>query len=345
MTLAQPLWLLALMALPLLFLLRKQGHIGFSDLRLTAGTGDSRAVKLAVKLSPLLMVATLVFTIVALAQPQMPGDPLPRTIPGRDIVMAVDISASMGFPFKGELAAHETPPELDFKVPLNERRQSSKGLQLTKPDPTKLRRIDAAKDAILRFIENRWRNKTGDRIGLILFDNRPRYAWPITDDLRMLYRKAQFLGNNLGSGTNFGNQPPGPIDLAIEHFRENGQAKSKVFILVSDGEDTIDAKTQERLAELITRYGVRFYMVGVGETLARTDADILRLAESVGGRVFRVEDAQSMQNCFDVIDSLEKSEVTVAQLETRQDVFHIFAWAALASFLLFLFSRFIVPTR
>ncbi len=345
MTLAQPLWLLALLALPLLFLARKQGYIGFSDLRLTAGTGDSRAVKIAAKLSPLFMVASLVLTVVALAQPQMPGDPLPRTIAGRDIVLAVDISYSMSYPFKGELIAHETPPELDFKVPLNERRQSSKGLQLTQPEPGKLKRIDAAQDAIMRFIENRWRNKTGDRIGLIVFDNRPRYAWPITDDLRMLYRKAQFLRNNLGMGTNFGNKPPGPIDLAIEHFRENGQAKSKVLILVSDGEDQIDPATQDRLIKLLTENHVRFYMVGVGETLARNDVDILRLADYVGGRVFRVEDAKSMQDCFDTIDRLEKSEVTVAQMETHEDVFYIFAWAALASLLAFLLSRFIVPTR
>lgn len=345
MTFAQPLWFAALLILPLFFVLKRRGYIGFSDAKLMVD-GNTRLGRLLSLTTPVLVASTVALIVVALARPQIAGDPVPRTIPGRDIVLAVDISFSMSFPFKGQLAPYEAPPELAFQVPFNERRHEHLGLKYDQPkDKTQLQRIHAAQNAMLRFVENRWRNKTGDRIGLIVFDVKPRYAWPVTDDLRMLYRKMQFLQNNLGTGTNFGTRPPGPIDLAIEHFVESGQAKSKVLILVTDGEEDIDGMTQQRLMALLREHQIRFYMVGIGETLARKDVGIVRLSEAVGGRIFRVEDAQSLQDCFATIDRLEKSEVTVSQLETRDDVFFYFAWAALASLGLLLVSTLVVPTR
>lgn len=345
MTFAQPFWFAALLIVPLFFMLKTRGYLGFSDKRLLVEK-RSRLVQLLGYATPLLAVSTVVLMTVALARPQIPGDPTPRKIPGRDIVLAVDISFSMSFPFKGKLQPYETPPELAFAVPFAERRHEHKGLQYDQPkDPNQLQRVHAAQDALLRFIENRWRGKTGDRMGMIVFDVAPRYAFPITDDLRMLYRKVQFLQNNLGTGTNFGTRPPGPIDLAVEHFKESGEAKSKVLILVTDGEEDIDAGTQNRLSRLVRENGIRLYVVGIGETLARKEVGIVKFSNSVGARIFRVEDAQSLQDCFNTIDRLEKSEVTIAQLETRDDMFFFFAWAALASLGLLLFAEVIIPKR
>ena len=331
------------MLLPLLFLMKKKGYLGFSDNRLLGG--HSPFLRFLSKLPLFLAGLSMALLIVALAKPQVPGPPVHKTIPGRDIVFTVDISFSMTFPFKGTIAPHDTPPELAFKTPFNERRHELKGLQLTPPTDGKLERIHPLQNALLRFIENRWAEKTGDRIGLIVFDVKPRYGWPLTDDLRQLYRKAQFIQNNLGTGTNFGKNPPGPLDLAVEHFKESGQAKSKVIIMVTDGEDEIDAKTQQRLVKLLKDNNIRFYLVGVGETLAKQDVDILKVAGAVGGKVFRVENADSMAECFATIDKMEKSEVTVSQLETRNDVFFYFVWAALASFGLFLLAEIFILTR
>lgn len=342
MTFAQPLWFGALMLLPLLFLLKKKGYLGFSDNRLLGG--QSRTLRLWTKLPLFLASLALTLLVVALARPQVAGEPVHKTTPGRDIIMAVDISYSMTFPFKGKLQLHETPPELAFKTPYLERRHEEKGLKFVAPKDG-LQRIHPLQDALLRFIENRWVQKTGDRMGLILFDVRPRYGWPLTDDLRQLYRKAQFIQNNLGTGTNFGNSPPGPIDLAIEHFKESGQAKSKVLILVTDGEDDIDPETKYRLVRLLSENDIRLYLVGVGETLATKNVDILKVADAVGGKVFRVEDAGAMADCFATIDRMEKSEVTVSQMETRNDVFFYFVWAALVAFGLFLLAEVFILTR
>jgi Ca-activated chloride channel family protein len=343
MTFAQPLWFLALLALPLLFILRKRGYLGYSDHRLVTEAG--RALRLLGRAPLFFAAASVILIVVALARPQIPGDPIPRTIPGRDIVLAVDISYSMSCPWKGELAQHETPPELVFKVPFNERRREHRGLKFVQPPADQLQRIHATQNALLRFIENRWRGQTGDRIGLIVFDIAPRYAWPITDDLRMLYRKAQFIQTNLGTATNFGRIPPGPIDLAVQHLNESGQASSRVLILVTDGEDEIDPETEQRLIQILRKNNIRLYLVGIGETLARKDVGIIRLADKFGGHIFRVEDTASLDRCFETIDRLEKSAVTVSQLETRDDVFFYFAWAAVGFLGLFLLSEVFVLTR
>lgn len=343
MTFAQPLWFAAILLLPLLFVLKKRGYLGYSDHRLL--TAQSSRFLRIVAHAPLAFVAIAVtLLVVALARPQIPGDPVHKQIPGRDIILAVDISYSMTFPWKGKLAPQEAPSELAFSEQFNERRREHKGLQFVPPKDG-LQRIHPTQIALLNFIENRWKKQTGDRIGLILFDVHPRYGWPITDDLRMLYRKAQFIQNNLGTGTNFGRNPPGPIDLAAEHFRESGQAKSRVLILVTDGEDDIDPDTERRLISVLKENNIKLYLVGIGETLARQDVGIIKLANRFGGHIFRVENTESLNDCFATIDRLEKSAVTISEQETRDDVFFIFAWAALGFLGLFLLSEVFILTR
>ncbi len=343
MTFAEPLLFGLLLLLPALLFLKKRGYLGYSDHRLLKAS-FSPFLWLVGKLPIALATIGLVALVAALARPQIPGDPIHQRIPGRDIILAVDISYSMTFPWKGELAPSETPSDLAFKTDFNERRREHKGLKFVVPKEG-LQRIHPTQVALLNFIENRWRNKTGDRIGLIYFDTHPRYGWPITDDLRMLYRKAQFIQNNIGTGTNFGRNPPGPFDLAAEHFKESGQAKSRVLILVTDGEDDIDPDTERRLIQILQDNKIRLYLVGIGETLAQKEVGIVKLANKFGGHIFRVEDTESLNRCFATIDQLEKSEVTISQQETRDDVFFYFAWAALAALGLFLVSEIFILTR
>ena len=135
------------------------------------------------------------------------------------------------------------------------------------------------------------------------------------------------------------------IDLAVKHFEEYGEADSRVIIMVTDGEDNIEYQTQSRLRQMLREHGIRFYLVGIGENLANKDVDIIKFANSVGGHVFRVEDTQWLNQVFQTIDELEKSEVTISELETRDDVFFYFAWLALASLGLFFLSNAVIIRR
>lgn len=342
MTFQEPLWFALVLVIPVLFFLRRKGYLGFSSNKLL-GPNPSW-INVIAALPKLFLTSSLVLLVVALARPQIPGEPIPRKIPGRDIILAVDISFSMSFPFKGELTEPDTPDGLKFQGKLNDRRRVYKGLKFEQPKEG-YQRIHASQNALLQFIADRYKRDTGDRIGILLFDVQPRYGWPITDDLRMLYRKAQFVTNNLGTGTNFGKNPPGPIDLAAYHFNEYGEADSRVLIMVTDGEDDMDPGVKRRLARIITENKMKFYLVGIGETLAKQDVGIIQLAQEVGGKIYRVEDTDSLNRCFAEIDRLEKSEVTISQLETRDDVFFYFAWTALGCLGLFLLTEAFILRR
>lgn len=345
MSFANPWWL---SILPLLLLLpwvlfRQRGHVGFSDNKLLPKQRLSRWIPLV---PGLLTCISLALVAVALARPQIAGPPTTRTIIGRDISIAVDISFSMSAEFKGELKKQDPIAGLDLPSTIDTRGKPVMKKWAPKVEQDgKVKRCDAAQHAVLQFIANRWLAKAGDRVGLILFDERPRHGWPLTDDLRMIYRKGQFMQHGLGGGTNFGENPPGPIDLAAEHFKELGQSQTRVLILVTDGEDELSGYAMNRLHELLRTNNIRLYVVGVGETLAKKDVAIIRLCEQVGGKVYRVEDSQAMINCFAEIDRTERSPITVALDETRSDIFFYFAGAAAISMVLALLAGALILNR
>jgi Ca-activated chloride channel family protein len=102
-----------------------------------------------------------------------------------------------------------------------------------------------------------------------------------------------------------------------------------VIIMVTDGEDYIDSFAMDRLTSKINDNHIMFYVIGVGETLANQNVDIMRLANLVGGRVFRVERAGDLKAVMDSIDAMERSPVSVAGSEQREELFPPFALAAI----------------
>ena len=320
MVIAHPLALALLLLVPLPWLLlRRKGYVGHSNVKLLGAMGGQMHI-----VPVALLTLGLVALIVALSGPQRVRQISTTTMKARDIIVAVDISGSMGGGFTGELPRRtQLPAEVEKDLPERPPKKNADG---TKPPQ---RRIDAAQAAVLNFVRDRYAAKAGDRVGVVTFDSSPYYAWPLTHDLKMIYRKIQFADVGLGGGTNFGERKPGPIDLAAEHLDELGQSVTKVLILVTDGEDNLSGSAMERLTEIIKTRGIRLYVIGVGETLARKDVDILRLAASVGGQGFRVETPADLDNCFRSIDAMERSSVQVETTQKRDELFFYFAGAAL----------------
>jgi Ca-activated chloride channel family protein len=316
-----PLWLLALLLLPLpwLFLKRREylPHSNVGMLR-AKGSGWLRRMPLAA------FTVGLALLIVCISRPQVREDAGNQTIMSRDIIVAVDISGSMGAGFEGEIPKLEGGnPELDKQLPLPPKPDPSRG-EYRDPS-TGHRRIDAAQNAVLRFVRFRFERAAGDRMGIEVFDTQARWSWPLTDDLKMIYRKGLFVDAGLGGGTSL----PVAIEAAMAHFDERGQAASKVMILVTDGEDYIPDSTMSSLQSQLKARGVRLYVIGVGEDLARGGADIFRLAKDAGGATFGVRNAAEMAKCFDSIDALERSPVQVQMSPHFRDIFHFFAIAGL----------------
>jgi len=324
MVLSQPLWLLAILFLPVLwFALKRVGKFGLPRIDATAVSFGSRFLLV---LPRMLLALSFIALCLALARPQRVYFDADQTTQSRDIIIAVDRSGSMGTSMPGDMPKsivgetdldREYPGKTDDKDPT---KQADPAQQLT--------RLRMAQAATLDFIRNRYKVDEGDRIGVLLFDFAPYWAWPLTSDLKMIYRKIQFA-DQAGGGTNFGSYDPGPIDEAVDHFKEMGQAKSKVIIMVTDGEDNISSAAMDRLESKITSNNIRLYVIGVGPTLAQSNVDIMRLSDRVGGKVFRVEQAGDLQLVFSAIDQMERSAVAVHSSEKRDERFAAFALAAI----------------
>ncbi|MBY0358461.1 MAG: VWA domain-containing protein [Candidatus Obscuribacterales bacterium] len=341
MILQNPMWLCLLLLLPVSwFFLRRKGCVRNTAVSNLPAGRLATCLRLIPNLCFVIAYASL---LVALSRPMIPDKPTIETIIGRDIMVAVDISLSMVAELDGDRpeAAIKTP-ELDTRLPASGlSHKDNNPFHPDAPKEGKMRRIDGAQAAVLNFIRNRHLALAGDRIGMIVFDSHPRVAWPLTHDLRMIYRKGQFVYEGLGGGTNFGGDPPGPIDLAVAQFKELGQADSKIMILVSDGEDNLDSNTQERLHNLIVENGIHFYVIGVGPALAKKDVDIMRVADRVGGKVYRAESSEELNKCFSAIDKLERSPIKYEAHANEQNFFYFFAGLSLVCLLAALCGEFL----
>jgi hypothetical protein len=175
MVLSQPLWLLAILVLPVLwFVLRRVGKFGLPRVdQAPVGVGS----RFFVVLPRLLLALSFIALCLALARPQRVYYEPNQSVQARDIIIAVDRSGSMGAPIPGELpksVVGET--DLDREYP---------GKTADK-DPTKspargpygadrVTRLQVAQAAVLDFIRNRYIVNAGDRVGVLLFDFAPYF--------------------------------------------------------------------------------------------------------------------------------------------------------------------------
>jgi hypothetical protein len=308
MHLANPWWLLlAIPAVLLVVMLKSQGYLRLPSLP----TVKNRRFGMR-SVPRTLLVLAFIFIGIALATPQAVKTlKLLGTVKGRDIICALDYSGSMAEKFKGNV------PPVKLKDPFFDEEPSS--------GVGRGRRIDAGQNVILNFVEWRRQKQSADAVGLIVFDDRPLLRWPLDRDLLQISRHGNFVPpgqgrEGLGGGTNFGTKPPGPIDLAAEHFEAKAHA-TRVLVLVTDGEDKLAPEVQERLVKVIKDARVRLYVVGIGDKIK--DADILKVAEAAGGKSFPVNNADDLNKCFASIDELESSPMPLNFDMLHEELFYI----------------------
>ena len=328
MSFAYPLLLLLMfLVVPMLWLKhRHQSALGHSHVDLHQGLSSWQFVGW---IANGLFVLAWAALCMALARPLIPEVSEKKTIETRDFIVVTDISGSMFSPIQ------------------DPRSTSFAGSQPGSPSTTSgapriLNRIDVAQEAIRVFVEHR----KGDRVALLVFDDDTYYHWPLTDDLKIILRKSQLLNKHPGGGTNFDGpngwiQGTGPLQAAINHLKEMGKAKTKVLVMVTDGESSISPDRFEVLASQFESIGIRIYVLGVGESWVNGNfmtTDLRRFADRLGGTVIAVGDAEQMRKGFDTIDKMELSKVDLEKTSTFRDVYHWFILASVIIFLLYLTS-------
>ena len=215
-------------------------------------------------------------------------------------------------------------------------------------------RLEAAKEVAKEFVSGRIQ----DRIGLVVFSGEAFSLSPLTTDYSLLNRFIEGIDFQMI-------QKPGTaIGLAIgvaTNRLMDSKAKSKVMILLSDGDNTagnIDPFTAARLA---AGYRTKIYSIGVGRdgrVLVGTDpfgndqyventmdeSTLKEIARIGGGKYYRASDNKGLKGIFSTIDKLEKSEYKEKRYKNTSDFYPIYLNWAILFFLIWLLlkSTFIV---
>lgn len=204
-------------------------------------------------------------------------------------------------------------------------------------------RLAAARQVAQGFLAGR-RN---DRIGLVVFAGEAYSLCPLTTDYALLSQYLRDLSPNLirTTGTAIGDA----LARGINRLRDS-PAKSRVLVLLSDGDNTAGNLDPMTVARLAKGFNVRLYTIAVGkrtaqqrDTLATTgqfDEGILQAIAKVGrGSFFRATDVNQLKQVFAQIDRLERMPVRVRTYEDIQDQYRPYLYWGVVFLLASLFLK------
>jgi len=252
----------------------------------------------------LLKIFAIIFLIIALSRPQTVDVSSQRIInKGIDIIMTIDISSSM--------LAQDLKPN----------------------------RLNALKKVASSFIENR----VNDRIGLVLYAGESYTKTPITSDKSIVKKSLSEISYDgvIEDGTAIGMG----LATSVNRLKES-KAKSKVIILLTDGVNNSGFIDPKIATELAREFQIKTYTIGLGSNgsarapigilpngnfqygLTKVEIDELLLKEianKTGGLYFRATDARRLQEIYDEINKLEKTEIEEMKFYNYNEKYRIFA--------------------
>jgi Ca-activated chloride channel family protein len=255
--------------------------------------------------------------------PILPGSRPPASLAQRLAWLAPTLQAAglclgvlaLARPLRGNVQTDSISEGVDIAILID--RSSSMGQKDMEGDRT---RLDVVKQVVEDFAVRRMTDREGnaDNIGLIGFARYPQQVCPFTldvDSVRGFLRELQMVSTPPEDGTGIGIA----LAKAVAVLRET-EARSKVCILLTDGENNLDLITPMQGAELAAEIGVRVYTIFAGryvrDRLGRTfevekhvDMSEMRsIAELTGGRFFLARDRAGLEAAYAEIERLERTE-------------------------------------
>lgn len=273
---------------------------------------------------PWLRVLGLALIVLALARPQSGKEEFRIRTEGIAIQMCIDRSGSM--------------QALDFPV-----------------DGERVNRLTAVKKVFREFVagDGSFDGRPDDLIGLVVFGGFADAKCPPTLDHGALLevldsvkiaepvrdRNGQIINRRLlqeEQATAIGDA----IAVAVDRLKDV-ESKSRVIVLLSDGENTAGVVQPEEAAEAAAAFGIRIYSIGVGSSgmapfpavdafgrqvlqaqPVRLDEETLQmLSEKTGGRYFNAQDTDGLAEVYAEIDRLEKTETEGRLYTEYQEIF------------------------
>ena len=229
-----------------------------------------------------------------------------------------------------------------------------------------LNRLEVAKRVLLEFVQGDKGDLAGrpnDLIGLITFARYADTACPLTlahgalaefvEPIALVNRKPED-GTAIGDGLALAAARLQKAEKTLQQQALAGESnqtayeiKSKIIILLTDGEQNAGLRTPREAAELAKKWGIKIYTIGIGgrESLLRVptlfgtqviqrgpgvDKETLAdLARETGGIFRMAEDGDSLRSIYAEIDELEKSEIESVRYVDYKERFMGFALTGL----------------
>jgi Ca-activated chloride channel family protein len=265
-------------------------------------------------LPTVLQVAALALVAVCLARP-LRANALTTTIrEGIDIVLAVDRSSSMKY--------------TDLEQQKN--------------------RLAVVKEVVADFAARRMgaSGGGGDNVALVTFAQFPQLVCPFTldaDALRGFLLGVEMVQHEAEDGTAIGRGLAKAVALL-----EKSDAKSRVVVLLTDGENNVDDIQPADAADLAAELGVRVYTVLAGRYAFQEDifgrvyptdreldsTELEAIASKTGGQFFRARDREALERVYAEIDALERTERREERYTETYDLYYEILAAALALYAL-----------
>lgn len=309
-------WLLLALPLAILWYILKHKH-QTAELKISSLKGFKISHSALPKFKHALFalrILALILLIIALARPQtVDVSTRTKTTRGIDIVMSIDVSASM-------LAKDLSP-----------------------------NRLDALKEVAAEFIKGR----PNDRIGLVEYAGESYTKTPITSDKAIVLRSLNDIRYNtvIEGGTAIGMG----LATAVNRLKDS-KAKSRIIILLTDGVNNSGFIDPKIASELAVEYGIKVYTIGLGSNgmalspvaidprtgelqYARVQVEIdeallKEIAKETGGLYFRATNNQKLEEIYNEINKLEKTEIEEFKYSNYQELFRPLVLLALALLLL-----------
>jgi Ca-activated chloride channel family protein len=262
------------------------------------------AKKNLLKLEWIVKVAIFTLLCIALTSPIAVDkfDPLNRH--GKDIVLAIDASGSMnasGFDMEDEVSEGE-----------------------------RLGRFEIAKIIATEFIQKR----ESDNLGIVLYGDFAFIASPITYEKNIVVEMLSYLSHGMaGQNTAIGEA----IAMSVRAF-EHSKAKTKIIILLTDGEHNSGSISPKDAIKLARDENIKIYSIGMGNKGEADEALLRKIANESGGEFFSAYSAKELKSVYEKIDELESSKIKSREYLLKNYYYHIFLLLALG-FLLFLLYR------
>lgn len=260
------------------------------------------------KLNQGLLLLSVLFLILALARPQRADSQVKRTLEGLDIVLVLDISDSM---------------LIEDMKPLN--------------------RLESAKETIANFIKGR----QSDRIGVVIFAGEAFTLVPPTLDYQLVLDRVSQITTaasaHIKDGTAIG------VGIASGAARlKDSQAKSRVMIFMTDGENNSGTIDPETGLEIAKGYGIKIYTIGIGKSgptrlpvytqdmfgnkrksyqpfdSTVNDELLTQMAQVTGGKYYRADKEDSFTGIFSEINKLETTKIEDNKYVHYEEYFQFF---------------------